>query len=157
MSATGRTLLIVAHAPSPNTRTLRDALIAGAEAHADGVVQIDCRSPFDTDGACVRAASGVILSTTENLAYMSGALKDFFDRTYYDVIDHTQGLPYALQVRAGNDGSGTCRAVERIVTGLAWRAVAEPLVCRGPYADEFATQCRELGGAMASGLAAGIL
>ncbi len=152
-----KTLLIVAHAPSPNTQRLRDALLQGArEAEPQGL-RVHCLSPFDTGPEQVLAADGIVLSTTENLGYMSGAMKDFFDRIYYPTLEQKQGLPYALQVRAGNDGRGTQRAVETIVTGLRWRAVQEALICRGEFREEFVTQCRELGAAMAAGLAAGVL
>lgn len=154
MTETAKTLLIVAHAPSPNTARLRDAL---SEA-ATGIdsIAVRCLSPFDAGPEDVMAAAGIILMTTENLGYMSGALKDFFDRVYYPCLDHTQGLPYALVIRAGHDGTGTRRGVETIVTGLRWRAVQEPLICRGEWQDAFAGQCEELGAAMAAGLEAGI-
>jgi hypothetical protein len=87
---------------------------------------------------------------------MSGALKDFFDRIYYPCLDQTRGLSYALYIRAGHDGTGTRRAVETIVTGLGWRAVREPLVCRGEWQDSFLDECEELGTLMAAGLEAGI-
>jgi hypothetical protein len=149
-------LLIVAHVPSPNTARLRDALVHGAMAPGiDGVVPRRL-SPFDARPEDVRSAQGIILMTTENLGYMSGALKDFFDRIYYPCLDHTQGLPYALVIRAGHDGTGTRRGVETIVTGLRWRAVQEPLICRGEWQEAFLRQCEELGTAMAAGLDAGI-
>ncbi len=153
---TDKTLLIVAHAPSPNTARLRDALIAGAL--ADGIygVSARCLSPFDAGPEEVMAAQAVILATTENLGYMSGALKDFFDRIYYPCLEKTQGMPYALVIRAGHDGTGTRRAVETIVTGLRWRAVQEPLICRGEFREELIGRCTELGTAMAAGLEAGI-
>jgi len=149
-------LLIVAHAPSDNTVALRDAVARGA-AHDDiDGVAVTVKSPFDTGPADVLAAQAIILGTTENLGYMSGALKDFFDRVYYPCLEHTQGLPYALYIRAGHDGTGTRRAVETIVTGLRWRAIQEPLICRGDYQDAFADRCEELGMLMAAGLEAGI-
>ncbi|HUP92681.1 MAG TPA: flavodoxin [Solimonas sp.] len=150
-------LLVVAHAPSPNTARLRDALLEGIAGAAAEQLELRCLTPFDAGPDEVRAASGILLSTPENLGYMSGALKDFFDRIYYPCLELTQGLPYALQVRAGNDGSGTVRAVESIATGLRWRRVQDALVCRGEYREEWGQQCRELGAAFALGLDAGIL
>ena len=153
---TTKKLLIIAHAPSPNTQRLRDAVVEGAgQAEAEGV-EIIANSPFDTEPEDVLSAQAVILGTTENLGYMSGALKDFFDRVYYPCLEETQGLPYALYIRAGHDGTGTRRGVETIVTGLRWRAVQEPLVCRGDFQETFIADCRDLGMAMAAGLEAGV-
>jgi NAD(P)H-dependent FMN reductase len=148
-------LLIVAHVPSANTAALRDAVLTGAREASDGL-DIVARTPFETGPDDVKAAQAIVLGTTENLGYMSGALKDFFDRIYYPCLEHTQGMPYALYIRAGHDGTGTRRGVETIVTGLRWRAVQAPLVCRGDYRAEFVEQCRELGAAVAAGLEAGV-
>jgi hypothetical protein len=147
-------LLIVAHAPSDNTRALRDAVERGARSETD--IEVRVATPLQAGPDDVLAAQAVILGTTENLGYMSGALKDFFDRSYYPCLEKTQGMPYALYVRAGSDGTGTRRGVETITTGLRWRAVQEPLICRGTWDEIFAAQCEELGAAMAAGLAAGI-
>ena len=151
-----RRLLIVAHAPSPNTGRLLEAVIAGARTEAGQTVDVVAQSPFETEPEHVLAAQAIILGTTENLGYMSGALKDFFDRCYYPCLEKSQGMPYALYVRAGHDGTGTRRGVETIVTGLRWRAVQEPLIMRGDWQEGFADQCRDLGAAMAAGLDAGI-
>ena len=149
-------LLIVAHTPSPNLERLRDAALAGARAPEIEDVETQALSPFETRPEHVLAAQAVLLGTPENLGYMSGALKDFFDRCYYPLLDKTEGLPYALYVRAGSDGTGTRRAVESIATGLRWRSVHEPLICRGPWREEFVDETRELGMFMAAGLDAGI-
>lgn len=149
-------LLVVAHAPSPNTRRLVDAVLHGAR-HPD-IEAVTARwvPPLEATPPDVLAADAIILGTTENLGYMSGALKDFFDRVYYPCLEHTEGLAYALYVRAGMDGTGTKRAVASITTGLRWKAVQEPLTCRGQWQDEFAAQCEELGMYMAAGLDARI-
>jgi hypothetical protein len=153
---TGPKLLIVAHAPSPNTVQMRDAVAAGASSPDVEGVAVEVLSPFEARPEHVIAAQAMILGTTENLGYMSGALKDFFDRCYYPCLEHTQGLPYALYVRAGHDGTGTLRGVETIVTGLRWRRVREPLICRGAWSEDFLPACRELGLLMAVGLEAGV-
>ncbi len=149
-------LLAVIHAPSPNTQRLRDALVKGMTHPDVEGVAVRCQSPFDTQPQDVLDADGIILGTTENLGYMSGALKDFFDRCYYPVLEEKQGTPYCLFVRAGHDGTGTRRGVETIVTGLRWKPVQDPLICRGAWDDAFTGQCEEFGLTMAAGLEAGV-
>jgi len=149
-------LLIVAHAPSPNTERLRDAVIAGARSPEIEGVEVLAKRPLETTPEDVLATQAVILGTPENLGYMSGALKEFFDRCYYPCLDRTQGLPYALYVRAGSDGTGTRRAVQSIAAGLRWRQIHEPLICKGDWREEFVETCRELGALVAAGLGAGV-
>lgn len=153
---TRKCLLVIAHAPSPNTLRLREAVLAGAGGPDVGDVEAIGRSPFETTPDDVLAADAIILGTTENFGYMSGALKDFFDRCYYPCLERAQGRPYALYVRAGSDGTGARRSIETIVTGLRWRKVQEPLILRGAWREEFVGACRDLGMALAAGLEAGV-
>lgn len=145
-------LLIVAHAPSENTRKLVEAVLRGAS-HSD-IEQVETlwRPPLEAVPEDVLQADAIILGTTENLGYMSGALKDFFDRCYYPVLEKKQGLPCALYIRAGMDGTGTRRAIESIVTGLRWQWVQDPLILKGQWQESFADQAYELGLYMAAGL-----
>ena len=153
---TNKNLLIVGHVPSENTRRLRDAVERGAKHKDISGIDICTLSPFDAGPDDVLRADAIILGTTENLGYMSGALKDFFDRTYFGVLEEKQGLPYALYVRAGLDGTGTLRGVKTIVTGLKWKAVAEPVLCKGDWHDDFVHDAEALGTLMAAGLESGI-
>jgi multimeric flavodoxin WrbA len=149
-------LLLVAHTPSPNLERLRDAVLEGARDPEIETVETSWKPPLEAGPDDVLAADALILGTPENLGYMSGALKDFFDRSYYAVIDDKQGLPFAAYIRAGRDGTGTKRAIESITTGLSWRPVQEPLILQGAFQEDFVDQVRELGQAMAAGLDAGI-
>ncbi|WP_300273164.1 flavodoxin family protein [Halomonas sp.] len=152
-----RRLLIVAHAPSPNTRRLREAVERGARHPEIDGIEVVVKSPLEAGPDDVLACDAILLGTTENLGYMSGALKDFFDRSYYPVLEERQGLPCALYVRAGHDGTGTRRAVEGIVTGLRWRWVQAPLILRGEWQEAFVEQVEELAMTLAAGLEAGML
>lgn len=149
-------LLIVAHAPSPNLQRMLDAIVRGAQHEEIENVEVHVVKPLEAGPDDVLAADAVILMTPENLAYMSGAMKDFFDRTYYPVLEEKQGLACAIVVRAGHDGTGTLRALKTILTGLRWRQVQEPLLCKGKWDDAFIEQCEELGMGMAAGLDAGV-
>lgn len=136
---------------------MQQALLRGAGDDTIEAVSTDVRSPFDTAAEHVCAADAIILFTPENLGYMSGALKDFFDRIYYPCLEHTQGKPYALLVRAGHDGTGTCRGVTSITTGLRWREIRPPTVCRGDFSSDFIEDARELGLIVAASLDNGLI
>lgn len=150
-------LLIVSHAPSPNTRKLRDAVAKGARHPDIDSVDVVVKSPLETNPEDILHCDAVILGTTENLGYMAGLTKDFFDRCYYPCLEQTQGLPFAFYIRAGHDGTGTQRAIESITTGLRWKQVQEPLICRGEYQSAFEQQCEELGLYLAASLDAGVI
>jgi multimeric flavodoxin WrbA len=151
------TLLVVAQSRSGSTARLVDALVSGATDEAIEGVTVDVRSPFDTDAAALETADAVVLATPENFGYMSGALKDLFDRVYHDLLDRTRGLPYALVVKAGHDGAGAVTAVERIVTGLAWSAARPALVVAGEITERHLDEAEALGMELAASLDAGIL
>ena len=151
-----KTLLIVINRPSPNTQKLADAVVNGAN-HEDIVgVNVIFREPLDATADDVLNCDGILLGTTENFGYMSGVLKDFFERIYYPCIEHTEGLPYGLYVRAGLDGTGAQSAVERIVTGLKWSAIQPCVTFKGDYDLTFEQQCFDMGMLMAAGLETGV-
>ncbi|GHE23004.1 flavodoxin family protein [Halomonas urumqiensis] len=150
-------LLIVAHSPSPNTTRLREAAERGARHPDIDDVEVVAKPPLEAGPEDVLACDGILLGTTENLGYMSGALKDFFDRSYYPVLEEKQGLPCALYIRAGHDGTGTRRAVESIVSGLRWKWAQEPVTLRGEWQEGFVDQVEELALTLAAGLDAGVL
>lgn len=150
-------LLIVAHTPSPNTQRLAAALLRGARHPDIENVAVKMTPPLSAGPDDIRACDAIILFTTENLGYMSGAMKDFFDRSYYPVLEEKQGLPCAILIRAGHDGTGTQRALESILTGLRWPLAQAPLTCRGEWDEAFILQAETLGTTIAASLDAGIL
>ena len=101
-------------------------------------------------------ADGLLLGTPENFGYMSGALKDFLDRTFYEVEGKLNPLPYALFISAGNDGTGAVRAIERIANGYPFTRVQEPIICRGDVDAETLLKCEELGTTLAAGIEMGV-
>lgn len=149
-------LLIVYHSVSGGTRALLDAAVAGASDPAITEVDLCAKTAFETTADDVRQAHGLLLGTPENFGYMSGALKDFFDRIYYPCLEHTQGLPYGVFIRAGNDGRGALAAIERIATGLRWRCALPPIIARGELTSAALDECHELGQTFAAALEAGV-
>ena len=157
MATTMKRLLICFHAPSENLQAMVNAMGHALTQCELKNVMVSVQAPLQTSPEDVLNSDAIILGTPENLAYMSGALKDFFDRIYYPCLERKQGLPVAAIVRAGQDGTGTIRALKTILTGLKWRWVQEPLLCKGPWQPEFIEQCTELAQAMAIGLDEGII
>ena len=115
-----------------------------------------CKRAFDTTLEDLLGCQGLLIGTPENFGYMCGAIKDFFDRTYYPAEGKTVGLPYAMFISAGNDGSGAVREIVRIANGYGWRQVAEPVIAVKESSDAILQACEDLGAAVASGLALGI-
>ncbi len=149
-------LLIVSHTPSPKTLAMTRAVLEGAKCTDISGIEVTLTRPLETGPDEVLDADAIILGTTENFGYMSGAMKDFFDRIYYPCLEKTDSLPYAMFIRAGNDGLGARSSIERIVKGLAWKQVQEPLICCGTWQASFLDQCEELGMTLAAGLELGI-
>ena len=133
-----------------------NAVVDGVKDPEVDPVDLRCLRAKDAKADDLLWAQGLILGTPENFGYMSGAMKDFFDRTFYEVEGKLNPLPYALVIGAGNDGSGAIRAIKRIANGYPFNEVQEPIVSTGSPSDEHLTQCRELGMAFAAGLSLGI-
>ncbi|PHR48237.1 MAG: flavodoxin [Cycloclasticus sp.] len=150
-------LAIIAHAPSANIQRMVNAVLKGAKSDEVNGVEAIFIPALEAKAEDVINADALILATPENLGYMSGGLKDFFDRNYYPCMDKTEAMPCAVLIRAGNDGTGTKRAIESILTGLRWKIVQQPLICRGDFKEEFIGQAEELGLFMAASLDAGII
>jgi len=161
-----KSLLIVYHSMTGAAEQLARAAHEGATAETG--VEVRLLRAVAAGGDDVLTADAYLFATPENLATMAGAMKDFFDRAYYAAFDRIEGRPYAVIIAAGTDGSGAARQIARIATGWRLREVAPPLIVRNgaqtpqqilaaktvPSTD--LAKARELGAALAAGMAAGI-
>ena len=149
-------LLVVYHSQSGSTSRMAEAVIRGATSPDVSGVEVRVKSALDAVSADLLWADAFILGTPENFGYMSGAMKYFLDRVYYDCEGKVGGRPYALFVRAGNDGSGAITSLRRILSGLSVREVQEPILIAGPFDEDRLRDCETLGLTIAAGLEAGI-
>jgi len=147
-------ILVLYHSQSGNTEQLAQAVARGV-AQEEGV-QMTLIPAGEARLEHLLACDGVLFGTSENFGYMSGALKDFFDRTYYPAQEHELNLPYALFVSAGNDGRGAVREIDRILLGYPMKKVLEPVIVRGEVDNQGLAACEELGLTLAAGVAFGI-
>jgi multimeric flavodoxin WrbA len=161
-----KTLLIVYHSMTGGTLQMAQAAAGGARTECG--LRVSLLSAADAQAGDVLEAGGFIFASPENLAAMSGKMKDFFDRTYYAALDRVNGRPYATLICAGSDGRNAAQQIERIATGWRLKPIADPIiVCthaqtpaeilREKHIPEpELARCRELGQALASGIALGI-
>ncbi|MDS4069090.1 MAG: flavodoxin family protein [Candidatus Competibacter sp.] len=147
-------LLVVYHSQTGHTRTMAKAMLRGARRvpEVETRLKMALRAGLDD----LLWAHGLLLGTPENFGYMSGALKTFLDRTYYPARGKISGLPYAVFISAGNDGTGALTSIERIARGYPLKPVCDPIIARGELTADIVQRCEELGETMASGVAWGI-
>ncbi|MFA3920625.1 flavodoxin family protein [Ruegeria hyattellae] len=157
-------LLIVYHSRTGGSRQMAEAAAEAARQEAETVLKpADQAGPED-----LLRADGFLFCAPENLAAISGVMKDFFDRCYYPVLGRIEGRPYAQMVCAGSDGENAARQTARIATGWRLKEVQPPLIicthAQSPEdilaekripADQL-DKCREIGAALAAGLSLGV-
>ncbi len=149
-----KTLLIVYHTRGVKTTQLAEAVARGAATESDVRVRLlRCAEAGPRD---VLEADALVLGTPENFGYMSGMMKDFLERIFYECEGRIAGRPWALLVSAGQDGAGAIASVERIVTGLRLKKVQEPIIALKEVTPEVIQQCEDLGAALAAGLMLGV-
>jgi multimeric flavodoxin WrbA len=162
-----KTLLVVYHTMTDGTRQMAEAAALGARAASERVRVRSLPAP-DAGPDQVLAADGYLFATPENLASMSGMMKDFFDRTYYAALDRVSGRPYATLICAGSDGEGAARQIERIALGWRLKAIAPPtivithaqtperILARKVIEAGDLRRCEEVGATLAAGLEMGL-
>ncbi|MDJ0700239.1 MAG: NAD(P)H-dependent oxidoreductase [Woeseiaceae bacterium] len=149
-------LLIVYHSQSGSTDRMAEAVIRGASSTDVEGVDVRVRKALDADADDLLWCDAFILGTPENFGYMSGAMKYFLDRVYYACIEKVDAKPFALFIRAGNDGTGAVSSLRRILTGLSVKEVQQPVMIVGDFDEARLSECEELGLTMAAGLEAGV-
>jgi NAD(P)H-dependent FMN reductase len=147
-------LLIAYHTQSGNTGRLAEAIERGARRRED--LRVTRKRAFDTTLEDLIRCNAIVFATAEYNGYMSGALKDLFDRTYDQARGQVTNKPYAIAISAGNDGTFAAQHIQRIARGYMLKLIADPIIIVGPITPEAETTCEELGETLAEGLALGI-
>lgn len=149
-------ILVVYHSQTGGTERMARAVALGAES-IEGV-QVILKQARETNLEDLCECRGLAIGSPEYFGYMSGMIKDFFDRTYEPARGRKEIFrkPYVTFICAGNDGSGALRQIERICSGYPFKKVQEAVFAVGGVSDEIIEQCRQLGQTLAAGCEAGI-
>jgi multimeric flavodoxin WrbA len=150
-------ILVVYQSQTGNTERMAQAVAEGAASIEN--TEVILKRAADTSLEDLLACDGIAVGTPENFGYMSGAVKDFFDRTFYPAEGKVFRKPYVVFISAGNDGTGALNSIERIALGYQFKKVYNPVIARnskGGVTDEVLERCRELGQTIAGGIEAGI-
>jgi multimeric flavodoxin WrbA len=169
-------ITVIHHSASGGTRTLVQAFCEGARS-CDEVVTLT-RSADVCGREDLLASDALVFASPENFGYMAGSMKAMFDRLFYRCMADTgaqgggvdsllAGRAYAVLICAGNDGTGALQSIDRIVTGWRMKRAHPGLIARrvdgeagsskGSIATSDLEAARELGLALATGLAIGAL
>jgi multimeric flavodoxin WrbA len=149
-------ILIIYHSQSGHTQKMAETVAQGAGS-IEGVTVIlkrACEAGLDDLLNC----DGLAIGSPEYFGYMSGMVKDFFDRTYDKARGRKEVFkkPYVVFVSAGNDGTGALNHIERICIGYQFKKVCDAVVARAEIDRETLVRCDELGKTIAAGCKEGI-
>jgi len=157
-------LLIVYHSRTGGSRQMAEAAYSAARKEVNTIL----KTAADAKPGDLLAADGYVFCAPENLAALSGIMKDFFDRCYYPVLGRVVGRPYAQMICAGSDGENAARQIARIAKGWRLREVQthlivcthaqtpEQILAEKTIPEDQLSLCRDLGTVMGAGLSMGV-
>jgi multimeric flavodoxin WrbA len=147
-------IFIIYHSQTGNTEKMAWAVADGARSIEK--TEVILKRAQEATLEDLLESDGLAIGTPENFGYMSGMIKDYFDRTFYPAQDKVLRKPFVIFISAGNDGTGALRAIERIAQGYRFKMVYHPVISRGKPTDADLEKCRELGNTLAAGCQMGI-
>ncbi len=150
------TILIVYHSQTGRTKKMAQAVAKGAKSIEN--VSTILKEARETTLDDLLNSDGLAFGSPEYFGYMAGAIKDLFDRTYYQARGRKEIFkkPYAVFISAGNDGLGALTSIERVCVGYQLKKIYEPVIARGDINEAILSRCEELGKVIAAGCEASI-
>jgi flavorubredoxin len=135
-------VLVIYSSQSGNTESMAKAVAEGAKSAGATVV---LKKATDAGADDVMTCDVLAVGTPNYFGYMSGLVKDFFDRAWIVIRDKVADKPYCTFGSKGGGGAQSLESVERICDGLKMRKVADGLVATRQPSTEVINQCKDLG------------
>jgi len=135
-------VLLIYHSQSGNTEAMAKAVYEGAQAAGSKVV---LKKAAEANADDILGCDILVIGTPNYFGYMSGMVKDFFDRVWATIREKVGNKPYVTFGSKGGGGSQGTDSVDKICDGLKMvKVLAGPLATRKPT-EEILAECRELG------------
>src|SRR5512137_1490204 len=129
-------VLIVDHSLSGNTEKMAKAFEEGAKSVPGTDVVL--KKAFDVALEDLLGCDAIAFGSADYFSYIAGALKDFFDRTYYPSQGKVAGKPYAA-FATGGGGETALAVLDRLCGSFKFRKAAEGVaVVMSPSSDALA-------------------
>jgi len=148
-------LLVVSNSRTGSTNKLCIEAVADLKNSNNSTIITYSADSLTASAKDVMQADAIILGSSENFGYMSGAMKVFFENIYYDVIEEKRGMPFGVIIKAGTSGIGAYNGIIKITNALGWKEAIEPLLVVGCLTDLHLDQARLFGNTLAAGLEIG--
>lgn len=140
-------VLIVYHTISGNTEKMAKAFEEGAKSVPGTDVVV--KKAFDADLEDLLGCDAVAFGSADYFSYIAGALKDFFDRTYYPSKEKLDGKPYAAFATSGSGGNNALDVIDRLCGAFKLIKSASGVSAKGEPSSEILAKCREMGAELA--------
>lgn len=165
-------LLIIWHsrtgASEALARVVYNGALSAAQSDEASNVDIVLKRADEITPEDITHASAYVFVCPENLAAISGQMKEMFDRCYYPVLGKVEGRAYTTIIAAGSDGRTAQAQIDRIAKGWRLKRIADPMIVNfsaqtpeeilapKTIGSDDLNMCAEIGAAISHGLGIGM-
>jgi len=136
-------VLIVFHTLSGNTAKMATAFAEGAKIVPG--TEVVLKKAFDATLEDLLECDAIAFGSADYFSYIAGALKDFFDRTFYPSQGKVAGKPYAAFATGGGGGEKALAVLDRLCGSFKFKKVVENVSVAGAPSSEVLVKCKEAG------------
>lgn len=136
-------ILVVYHSQSGNTEKMAKAFAEGAKSVSGTDVVL--KKAFDATLADLLGCDAIGFGSADYFSYIAGALKDFFDRTFYTSQGKVAGKPYAAFATGGRGGETALAVLDRLCGSFKLKKAVDSVSVAGAPSSEILMACSEAG------------
>ena len=136
-------VLIVFHTLSGNTERMAKAFAEGAKSVPG--TEVVLKKAFDATLEDLLECDAIAFGSADYFSYIAGALKDFFDRTFYASQGKVAGKPYAAFATGGGGGEKALAILDRLCGSFKFKKAVESVSVAGAPSSEVLMKCKDAG------------